>query len=274
VFFNNLLIIYYTCIMKKTLFTFLLTTLIFTGVSIAQKNVYLKGQIINETDQSPLYGSHILNLNSVVGITTDLEGRFRIPTNVSDTLLISYVGFQSIKLKITNDLLKGNELSITLHEKTTKISEIRIKSHQLIGVLEVDIKQVPKDRYSRIHINGLPQTYEIGKPSEKNLNTVTAAVFQPIDFLYNKFGKKPKSLRRLKKLKEKDHLRAILSNKFDREIMLEYLEMDEKQLNDLLDNCNYSEYFIRTASDLQVIEAVLDCYENDKALKKGSVQRK
>ena len=49
--------------------------------------------------------------------------------------------------------------------------------------------------------------------------------------------------------------------------------MDSQELNDLLEDCNYSEYFIKKASDLQLIEAVLDCYENYKALKKGKIDR-
>ena len=64
-----------------------------------------------------------------------------------------------------------------------------------------------------------------------------------------------------------------LAGKFDREVMMEYLQMDRQELIELLMNCNYSEYFIKKASDLQVIEAILDCYENYKALKKGKINR-
>lgn len=239
-----------------------------------KKSVNLTGQIIESKNKEPLSGSHILNLNTVVGATTDGKGKFTIPTAVNDTIMISYIGYQTIKLRVTNDLLKGNELSISLHEKTNVIDEVTVKTHNLIGVLEIDIKQVPKDKFARIHIDGLPQTYEVGKPKEKNFTSVAAAVFQPVDFLYNMFGKKPKSLKKLKKLKEKDELRNMLSKKFDREVMLEYLEMNDAQLNELLDDCNYSGYFIVTASDLQVVEAILDCHENYKAIKKGSTERK
>ena len=55
--------------------------------------------------------------------------------------------------------------------------------------------------------------------------------------------------------------------------MMEYLEMNDKQLQELLDDCNYSEYFIKTASDLQVVEAILDCHENYKALQEGSLKK-
>ncbi|MGY8910612.1 MAG: hypothetical protein ACKVIG_12220 [Flavobacteriales bacterium] len=65
----------------------------------------------------------------------------------------------------------------------------------------------------------------------------------------------------------------MLAGKFDREVMMEYLQMDRQELTELLTDCSYSDYFIKKASDLQMIEAVLSCYENYKALKKGSIQR-
>jgi hypothetical protein len=233
----------------------------------------LKGQIVHGESKRILSAAHILNLNRVEGTITNDKGFFELPTRANDTILVSYLGFASIKLKITNDLLKGNELVIALYEKPEEVREIVINSIKLIGVLEIDIKQVPKDRFTRIHINGLAQTYEVGKPKVKDFSSPLAALFQPIDFLYNLFGKEPKQLRKLQKLKKQDDLRKMLSGKFDREVMMEYLGMDKQELSELLSDCNYSEYFIKKASDLQMIEAVLDCYESYKAHKNGKIER-
>jgi len=232
--------------------------------------VFLKGQIVNNINKSPLKGAHLFNLNSVIGTVANDEGKFQLATKANDTIYISYLGFQSIKLKITNDLLKGNELVIELHEKTEEMAEVVVKSHKLIGVLEIDAKNVPKDKYARIHIVGLPQTYEVGSRARRNYASPIDALFRPIDFVYSLFGKKPKQLKKLKKLRNDDNLRAMLESKFNRELMMEYLDMDAQELNELLNECNYSDYFIRSASDLQLIEAVLLCYENHKAIKKGS----
>tara|TARA_B110000090_G_scaffold53457_1_gene61067 strand:- start:2 stop:835 length:834 start_codon:yes stop_codon:yes gene_type:complete len=260
--------------MQKILLTFLF---IFTLNSFSQtdslKVTTLKGQIVHGQSKRSLSAAHILNLNTVEGTITNDKGFFELPTRANDTILVSYLGFASIKLKITNDLLKGNELVIALYEKPEEVREIVINSMKLIGVLEIDIKQVPKDKFTRIHINGLPQTYEVGKPKEKDFSSPLAALFQPVDFLYNLFGKKPKQLKKLQKLKKQDDLRKMLAGKFDREVMMEYLEMDSQELSELLSDCNYSEYFIKKASDLQMIEAVLDCYESYKALKKGKIER-
>ncbi len=50
-------------------------------------------------------------------------------------------------------------------------------------------------------------------------------------------------------------------------------DVEKKELNDLLSECNYSNRFINKASDLQIIEAVLECYENYRALQKGQVKK-
>jgi CarboxypepD_reg-like domain len=233
----------------------------------------LKGKIIDNMDNKPLQSADILNLNSVTGTTTNVDGQFQITAQPNDTLFISYVGYQSIKLKVTNDLLKGNELLISMFEKVIDLNEVTLKPYQLIGVLVVDAKNVPVDKFSRIHINGISQTYEVGRPTSKNYGSVLSALFNPIDFWYKKFGKRPKQLKRLRKLKDQDNVREIMQQKFSREVLMDYMGMSKKELDDLLDECNYSEYFIKKASDLQIIEAVLDCYENYKALQQGSVRK-
>ncbi|MDF1517133.1 MAG: carboxypeptidase-like regulatory domain-containing protein [Lutibacter sp.] len=231
--------------------------------------VTLRGQIIDNASKLPLSGAHLFNLNSVIGTISNEDGMFGLATTANDTIYVSYVGYQSIKLKITNDLLKGNELVIELYERTEKLDEIVVNSHKLIGVLEIDAKNVPKDKYSRIHINGVPQTYEVGTRRRKEFNSPIDALFRPIDFVYNMFGENPNQLRKLKKLKDDDTLRNMLDTS-DRELLMEYLGMTAEELNELLNECNYSDYFIKSASDLQLIEAVLLCYENHKAIKKGS----
>lgn len=253
---------------KQLLFISLIFIYTFFGFSQEEKK--LKGQIIHVETKKALSAAHVLNLNSVVGTITNEKGSFDIIAEANDTILVSYLGFESIKLRVTNDLLKGNELVIALNEKPEEVKEVIVKSTKLIGVLEIDIKQVPKDRFTRIHINGLPQTYEVGRA--KKSTSLLSKIFSPVDALYNLFGKKPKQLKKLKKLKKEDDLRKIFAGKFDREVMMEYLEMDQQELSELLNTCNYSSYFIKKASDLQMIEAILNCYENHKALKKGKIE--
>ena len=261
------------------LFLFLFTIVISWGQEnnidkTNQKKHVLKGIIIDGKTKEIISNAHIINLNRTTGSVSDSKGLFRIHVSVSDTVYFSFLGYQSIKLKISNDLIKGNDLEIAMFELPIDIEEVIVKPYQLIGVLEVDAKNVPINKFARIHINGLPQTYEVGSPTQKSFANPINVIFHPVDFVYNLFGKKPKQLRKLKKLRRDKKLREMLEEKTNREVLMEYLEMDKPQLNVLLDHCNYTDYFIKKATDLQVIEAVLECYENYKALKKGSTIKK
>ena len=66
-------------------------------------------------------------------------------------------------------------------------------------------------------------------------------------------------------MKEDDRIRNVLSNRFDREILVELLSI-EKDLEFLIAQCSYSDDFIKKANDLQVLEAISECYEEYKVL--------
>ena len=253
--------------MKKI---YLLFVLLISSTVFSQK-IQLKGIIQNAIDSTNLSGATILDLNSSVGILSDKQGKFSINTKVNDTVYISYVGFQSIKLKVTKDFSLANELNISLYPKREDLNAVVIKKHDLVGILEIDIKKVPRDKFNRIHIDGLTQTYEI-KKSGKSYTTISALA-NPVDAVYNLFGKKPKTLKRLNELKGNENTRKILTQRLDREIILDYLEMDENQLVEILNECNYSNYWVKNATDLQIMEAVIECYEKHNALKNGKTNQ-
>ncbi len=255
-------------------FTLLMSTLLFSQEEI-QDTIpkKLKGQILDVKTRFPLKSAHILNLTSVKGTTTNQYGRFEITAKKGDEIYISYIGYESIKLIVTNDLLNDKDLKIAIHDRIVPLDEVEVKSHHLVGVLVVDAKNVPKSTPNRVHINGLPQTYETGLPKGRNYNSALAAVFSPIDFWYQKLGKKPKELKKLDKLRKDDKLREIMEQKFNREVMLQYLDLSREELNQMLKDCNYSKRFIKKASDLQIVDAILNCYENQKIQNKGKVKQ-
>lgn len=232
----------------------------------------LKGKIIDVKTSFPLKSAHILNLTTVKGTVTNRSGQFEITASKGDEIYFSYIGYESVKLIVTNDLLKNDNLIVAINEKEVDIKEVTVKAHNLVGVLAVDAKTVPNDPPKRIHINGIAQTYETGLPKERNYESPLAAVFSPVDFWYQKLGKKPKELKKLKKLREDDKLREIMEQKFNREVMLDYLDLSRDELNNMLKDCHYSRRFIRKASDLQIVDAIVGCYENQKIQNKGKVK--
>jgi hypothetical protein len=202
------------------------------------------------------------------GTTTDEKGFFELEVTASDTLHLSILGFQSLKIKVTNDWIKNKSTKIYLTEKAYALEEVIIRPFNLTGYLEIDTKLIPEKENYRYSISGLTQGYETGEYSPNAFGKVMGSIFNPADMLYNFFGKKPKELKRLKEMKKDDTVRNLLETKFDRETISVLLGVDKKEIAQILERCNYSESFVKTANDLQILDAISSCYEEYKILKK------
>ena len=252
----------------------LLTFIFFFLISIAffaQVETNVSGTILNSKTNLPLENVNIVNLNKVIGTATSNEGKFEINAQVDDTLHFSYLGYKSIKVRVTNDWIKfGTNTTIELTELALALEEVVVYEMKLTGFLEIDIKQVPINNNNRYSISGLPNVgYESSVRPTSAVTKALNAIFNPVDFLYKIFGREPNQLRKLKKMKQDDQIRNILANRFDREMLIELLDIDRVDLEFLITQCNYSEDFINKANDLQVLDAISECYEEYKVLNRS-----
>lgn len=254
--------------MKNILF--LLLIIFFSNFGFAQEQTIITGTVTNYETSQPMESVNIVNLNQVKGTSTDAEGRFQIPAMVNDTLHFSYLGFKSIRVRVTNDWIKYGNSNIVMTELALALEEVVVNQLKLTGYLEVDIKQVVLNDNYRYSVSGLSTTsYEAKSKSPSAVNKVLGAIFNPADFLYNVFGKKPKEMRKLKKMKQDDEIRNLLASRFDREMLMALLQVDRVDLDQIVSQCNYSADFIRVANDLQILDAISECYEEYKVLSRN-----
>ena len=225
------------------------------------------GVVKNAADDKPIPTVHVLNLNKVLMSITDENGVFTIDADVNDTLFLSYLGYKTIKVTVTNDLIKFPKTQFKLTELALALEEVIVRPYLLTGYLEIDAKNVPINRNQRYNIPGLPTGgYESGSRGLSAFSRVVGSIFNPFDFLHNLFGKKPNELRKLKKMRENNAIRDLLAVKYDRETLEEFLQLNISDIDEILRNCNFSESFILTANDLQILEAISGCYEEYKIL--------
>jgi len=241
-------------------FFFLLQTLAFSQEKIS-------ATITNDITQLPLAEVSVINLNKVKGTTTNASGYFEIIAEVNDTLHISSLGYKSIKVRVTNDWVKTKSTRIKMTEKAYALEEVVVNRYNLTGFLEIDYKIIPIKENYRYSINGLSSGYEAGEYSPNAFSRVMGSIFNPADMLYNFFGKKPTELKRLKEMKKDDAVKNLLTSKFDRETLGALLGVSSNEISEILERCNYSESFIKSANDLQIMDAINECYEEYKILK-------
>lgn len=247
----------------------ILTAFLFiSSLSVAQEPTRVKGVVYSTSTNDVLESVNIVNLNQVIGTTTNSVGEFEIKAAANDTLHFSFLGYKSIKVRVTNDWLKFGETRIEMTELALALEEVVVNQLRLTGYLEIDIKQVPVKTNYRYSISGLSTTgYEAGNTGA--VNKVLGAIFNPADFLYTMFGKKPHELRKLKQMKKDDEIRNLLASRFDREMLMVLLEVDRIDLDEIVSQCNYSREFIQTANDLQILDAINECYEEYKMLSRS-----
>lgn len=234
-----------------------------------QVETFVKGIVINAKDNLPLDNVNIVNLNQLKGSISNNEGNFKIRAVVNDTLFFSYLGFETINVPVTADWLKYGEVTIAMTERSIALEQVVVNESKLTGYLEIDAKRAPIYTTRRYSISGLPQAYEAGDGSSSAITRVLGSIFNPADFLYNVFGKRGTSMRKLRKIKEQDELRVLLQSKFDRETLVNLLQMDKVSIEAILRNCDYSKEFIENSNDLQILDAISECYEQYKVLKRN-----
>jgi hypothetical protein len=229
----------------------------------------VSGYIFNDNNKQPLSSVNIINTNKVRGARSDINGYFEIDVQVNDTLHFSILGFQSLRIRVTNDWIKNKVTRIQLTEKAIALEEVVIAPFNLTGYLEVDSKLIPTKENYRYSISGLTQGYEAGEYSPNAFGKVLGSIFNPADMLYNFFGKNGKELKKLKEMRKDDTVRNLLETKYDRETVSVLLGVSKEEIPQILERCSYSESFIQSANDLQIMDAISSCYEQYKVLKRN-----
>ncbi len=253
----------------KTKIIYFILILIIGVSSSAQDNENLNtvtGRVLNASTDVILQSVHVVNLSEVKGTITNKDGAFIIQAKVNDTLYFSYMGFKPLKVKVTNDWKKFGDVKIKMTELGIALEKVVVSDVQLTGYLEIDAKKIPIYNNYRYSISGLNSGYEGGSKQPGAVHKVLGSIFNPVDFLYNIFSKRSSELRKLRKMKKDDEIRNLLETKFDRATLTALLQVERLDIDEILRNCNYSIDFIKFANDLQILDAISECYEEYKTL--------
>ena len=247
---------------------FYISLFVFTLLKAQDQIQVFSAVVENESTGFPMESVHVLNLTQIIGTTTDKNGRFEIKVSANDTLYFSYLGFKPLKVAVTNDLMKFGNAKFELTELALALEEIILRPYQLTGILDIDAKNIPINTAKRYSVSGLPNIgYEAGNRNPYSITKTFKAILSPVDFLHNLFSQKEKQLRKLKKMREDDEIKNLLASKFNREILTQLLYISKVEIYEILRGCNFSDAFIKDSNDLQILEAISECYDEYRVLK-------
>jgi len=94
----------------------------------------VKGKVVEAGSSEGLPGATVVVKGTTVGATTDFDGTFSLDANVGDTLVITYLGFQ------TQEVTAANGIVVELLASATELDEIVVTS----GVIDIaKVRETP-----------------------------------------------------------------------------------------------------------------------------------
>lgn len=83
-----------------------------------------------------LIGATVLNLTNGKGTTTDIDGKFEITAQVGDTIEVSYVGFKSKTLTVTD---VTQPITVTLDMRVVLLGEVPVVRREINHYLDLKV---------------------------------------------------------------------------------------------------------------------------------------
>ena len=112
-------------------YSHLYITLLFVSILFSEEESYIKGVIIDYSNQKPIPGANIYFENSDIGTISNELGEFLLPIdNIKiNEINISMIGYRDTTLFINQNNIK-NEYQVFLNPKTIQMTGVTVHSHK------------------------------------------------------------------------------------------------------------------------------------------------
>lgn len=223
-------------------------------ILVAQKGL-ISRTILNKSDSSIISHANIINTTSKIGITTNDDGKFTILTEPSDTLIISFIGFQTIAVK-------SSEIKTTIYlERAIYTIEPYIvlpyKNFKEFkeAFTNLTIEDTVKHKMNRSIITHI-------KPFDPSNLNGGLSFGGPISSIAAKFNKQIKDRKNYECLLLKDAYKLMLAKKFNATIIEQVtLLKNDTQIDSFMEYCDFNKNFIEFSSQYILFNQILNCFD-------------
>lgn len=213
------------------------------GVCYGQPGtITVKGNAVNSKGVGGLYQVIVINQRTSTGMLAEPNGHFTITSLKTDTILISASGF-SVKKICFRDSTGRSEFTVTVRLDSMHYSIAEVKVFPTKNLREVN-----NDRST---LGNIPNT---------DLNP-NASVLNPISLLYERFSRLEQSKRKVAVLEDEEKRREVLKDLFRIYIRHDIIDLSDAQFENFIDYCNFSDDFVKGATDYDLVMAIKWRYE-------------
>lgn len=160
---------------RKILLSLLTLFSMMICLSAAAQEIRVTGNVIMESDKEPIIGANVIVDGTTNGTVTDFDGNFSLAVPANSTIVVSYIGCESQKIKITGE----KHLAIVLTSSSVSLDDVVVIGYgsQRKSDLTGGVVAVGAEKLQRVTSNNLLDKLA-GQVSGLN---ITAATSRPGD---------------------------------------------------------------------------------------------
>ncbi len=188
---------HYLCMKKLLLLIFALGVV---ELHSQEEFFSIKGRIFSEDSLTAIHNVNIISEISRYGTTTNQEGRFFIKSKSIDTLWVSCVGFDRLRMPVSKEEFLDKELIIKLIRSDIMLDSVEIYPYPLYEDFIRDIIKMPSQR---VFVPGVSKIDDEKQIYKKPLKDPPASITNPVSLIYQKFNKRERFKRKLQQNRKK-----------------------------------------------------------------------
>lgn len=206
------------------------------------------------TNNASLPSAHVVNVSDTMATITDLQGIFRIPARIGDSILVSNIGYSEKAFVLTDSVANARPLYISLVPKIYEIGEVTVnplgsKAQFRKDFMDLDLAN------DDLEIAGLPKKKIREYPIWEDADEIKKAkyILNPVSYLYYNFNRHAKAQQEYRRLTQLDHKRDEARKKVDTVAIGKYTGLSGDSLYLFINSCGITDAFLIRASTYEVM---------------------
>ncbi|MEM0941436.1 MAG: carboxypeptidase-like regulatory domain-containing protein [Bacteroidota bacterium] len=213
--------------------------LIFYFISYGQRT-YVFGIVIDSTTQEEITGAHVKNMNAGLLTSANIKGKFKIPAQIGDTLVLSSVGYKTLAWVVKENWFNVESTTFFLPINTIYLDEVVVDKYPEYERFKEQITQMDIED-STFEVYGVPR---VVIPKNASLNA-SLSISGPFSAMHNAFSKKAKEQRKVRQLLQERDTQDKVRQKFTRDWIAELTKLEGDKLTSFIAYCNFSQEYLK-----------------------------
>ena len=212
----------------------------------------LVGRTMSTSEGDVVQLASIINTQTGIRKISNRSGYFSISVRETDTLVITAIGYDSVKIIATTlDFSKSiDSIMVWMKPKTARLKEVKV------------VASNPKrDSLARAAAEFL-KTDPLMNNYDRILNRNKGGLMSPLTAIYQQFSKEGQDMAHFEEFLAYMEKQKLVDRRYNRDVVKRVTKIHELQLDEFMLFCKLNKDFVIEASEYDLIKAIQDCERN------------